>query len=273
MPTRKQRRSEKKLKNIKKQRQEYPQIIEKIIETSDIILEILDARFIKETRNKEIEKKIKKLDKKIIYVLNKSDILIQKKIPLNLKPHFFISCKLRKGIKELRDKIKTSSKKIKTPINKKITIGIIGYPNTGKSSLINLLIGKKSTGTGANAGFTKGVQKLKLTDEIILLDTPGVIPKSKYSGTDKNAIAEHVKISGRSYSQIKEPEIVVDKLIKEFPNLLEKHYKIKAKGNSETLIEKLGQKKGFLKKKGEVNEDKTARLILKEWQEGKIKIP
>ena len=154
----------------------------------------------------------------------------------------------------------------------KISVGVIGYPNTGKSSMINLLIGKKSAKTGAEAGFTKGVQKLKLTPEIMLLDSPGVIPEADYSNINKSAIAKHTIVGGRSHSQVKNPEMVIAKLMNEFKGVLEKHYKIQAKEDSEILIKKLGEKKGFLKKEGQVNEDKTARFILKEWQEGKIKV-
>jgi len=78
-------------------------------------------------------------------------------------------------------------------------------------------------------------------------------------------------VGGRSCSQVKDPEIVVDNLTKEFPGVLQNHYKIKTE-SSEELIEQLGRKKGFLKKGNEVNEDKTARFILKQWQLGEIKI-
>lgn len=61
-------------------------------------------------------------------------------------------------------------------------------------------------------------------------------------------------------------------MIKEFPGIFEKFYNISSESNPEILIEKLGRKKGFLKKGGEVDEDKTARIILRDWQEGKIKI-
>lgn len=254
------------LKNIRKQRKKYPALLEEIISQSDIILEILDARFPEKTRNKEIEKQIESKNKKLIYVLNKSDLTI-KKPPLSLS--IFVSCKNRKGIRRLREQIKIQAKKIKKD---KIVVGVIGYPNTGKSSLINVLIGKSSARTGAEAGFTKAIQKLKLDSNIVLLDSPGVIPEKEYSGIQKEKIAEHTLVGGRSYAQVKEPDLVIAKLIKEYPNVLEKFYKINAKGNSEILIEELGKKKGFRKKRGEVNEDKTSRYILKDWQTGKIKI-
>jgi ribosome biogenesis GTPase A len=66
--------------------------------------------------------------------------------------------------------------------------------------------------------------------------------------------------------------MVINDLVREYPGIIELHYKIDCKGDSERLIEELGKKRGFLKRGGEVEEDKTARFILKEWQEGKIKI-
>ena len=263
-------------KNIRKQREKYPSILQKVVETSDIILEILDARFIDETRNYEIEEDIKKKDKKLIYVINKSDLTSRENIITNIFPKVIMSCKKRYGIKSLRDLIKKEAKKIK-PLNKqrekfeKIVVGVIGYPNTGKSSVINLLIGKKSAGTGSDAGYTKGLQKLKLTSEITLLDSPGVIPSKEYSSENKTIITKNTKVGARSHSQVKDPELVITNLMKEYPEVLQKYYKIKT-GSAEHLIEKLGRQKNFLKKGNEVNFDKTSRLIIKDWQEGKIKI-
>ncbi len=261
---------------IRKQRQKYPNIAEKILEDSDIILEVLDARFIEDTRNLELEEEIKKKKKQLIYVINKSDLLKKKtKAKLeSLKPNTLISCKNRTGVKNLRELIKRLAKLIKKPDDKfeKVVVGVLGYPNTGKSSLINLLIGKSSAGVGSDAGFTKGIQKLRLSEEILLLDSPGVIPEKEYSSTEKEKIAKHTKVGGRSFSQVKEPEIVIQNLMKEFPGVLEKFYKIDSKGDSELLLEKLGEKKGFLKKKGIIDEDKTARLILKDWQSGEIRV-
>jgi ribosome biogenesis GTPase A len=266
------------IENIRKQRAKYPFLAEKIVQMSDIILEILDARFITETRNPELEGQIKKQKKKIIYVFNKSDLIDLKKINKeevdSLNPKVFVSCSNRKGIKELRNRIKITSHRVERRVDKtfnKITVGVIGYPNTGKSSVINFLAGKSATGVGTDAGFTKAIQKVKLTSEIVLLDSPGVIPVREYSSSDALAKSRNTKVGARSYSQIKDPETVVADLIKEFPLLLENFYKISSEGDSEILMEKLGRKKGFLIKGNKVDEDKTARLILKDWQEGRIR--
>jgi hypothetical protein len=265
------------LENIRKQKAKYPMLAEKVVRMSDIVLEILDSRFIKETRNPEMEKKIEKEKKKIIYVFNKSDLVDIKKISEEdkmLNPKVFVSCTERKGIKELRNKIKALSSKVENPNDKilnKITVGVIGYPNTGKSSVINLLTGKSSAGIGADAGFTKSIQKLRLNSEIVLLDTPGVIPGKEYSTSDNKTWARNAKVGARSYGQVKSPEVVVADLMKEYPNVFDNFYGIPTSGDSEILIEELGRKKGFLNKGNKVDEDKTARFILKDWQSGKIK--
>jgi len=266
-----------KIQNIRKQRQKYPSIAEKIIENSDIILEVLDARFPVETRNEEFEEVVKENGKKIIFVLNKSDLVRREKLlRIKLFPRVFVSCTGRHGVKDLRDLIKKEAKKVENPIDKdksgKVTVGVIGYPNTGKSSLINILIGKSSAGTSMQSGFTKNLQKLKLTDDIQLLDSPGVIPEKEYSQSDWEKLARHAKLGARDYSKVKDPDMAVAEIVTEFPKVLEKYYGIKFEGDPELFIEALGKKKGFMKRKGEVDEDKTSRFILREWQTGKIKI-
>ncbi|MCF7910572.1 50S ribosome-binding GTPase [Candidatus Pacearchaeota archaeon] len=281
-------KQKKHLEKIDKQREKFLEIAEKIVDASDIVLQVLDSRFISETRNKEFENLIKEKQKKLINIINKSDLIENKKLEeefgKELYPYVFISCIKRTGIKKLRDLIKRESKKInkdqrefseevkKLVSDEKVSIGVIGYPNTGKSSLINILVGKKVAGTASEAGFTKGIQKLRLEKEINLIDTPGIIPREIYSDIKKQKIATHTKLGGRSYSQVKEPEIIISEIMKEHPGILEKFYKIDSKGDSEILIEKLGRKKGFLKKHNIVDGDKTSRFILRDWQEGRIKI-
>jgi hypothetical protein len=270
-----------KIRNIRKQRGKYPSLAKKIVQNSDIILEILDARFIQETRNKELEEEIERKKKRIIYVLNKADLINKTNLnlPQEMTPYVLVSSTLRKGVKELRDRIKREAKGINKEKDneteetfQKVTVGVIGYPNTGKSSLINTLIGKSSAGVGSDAGFTKSIQKIKLSQSIVLIDSPGIIPEKEYSTQDREKITLNTKLGARSYSQVKEPELVVANLIKSYPKLLEKFYKIDAKGDPEVLLEELGKRKGFLKKGGEINEDTTARLVIKDWQTGKIRI-
>ncbi len=270
MVTKRQMRSAKKLKNLKKQRGKYPLLLEKVIDASDIVLEILDARFPKEMQNKEIERLITVQGKKIIHVLNKADLT--RKHARVFDSQIYVSCKSRKGIGDLRNKIKMEATKIKqTSEFRRVQVGVIGYPNTGKSSVINLLTGKSSARTASEAGFTKGIQKLRLSEDIHLLDSPGVIPTDKYSMINNEKIAQQVKVGGVSYNQVKHPEITLNEIVKTNKKDLEMFYKIKFE-DAEELMEIMGKKKNLLKKGGEVNSDSVAREILKDWQTGSIMI-
>ncbi|MBU2612312.1 MAG: 50S ribosome-binding GTPase [Nanoarchaeota archaeon] len=274
------------IENMTRQRVKYPEVAKRIVDTSDIILEVLDARFFNETRNTELEEEIQKQKKKIIYVLNKADLLREKKlkeIKGKVYPYVIVSCVKKTGVKDLRNLIKRIAKtvekrepreikkdKIVISKNKKIKVGVIGYPNTGKSSLLNLLSRKAGAGIGSEAGFTKNVQKINLSEEIVLIDSPGVISEKDYSSSDREKISKFTIFGGKSYTQVKNPDEIVNELFKNYKNAIEKFYKVEAE-TSDELIEKIGQKKNFLKKGGLVNEDKTAREILRAWQKGEIK--
>lgn len=257
-------------------RSEFPALVRELVNKCEIILEVLDARFLEETRNAYLEGEIQKEGKKIIYVLNKADLVDKSKLKkqalaLGLYPFVPVSCKSRKGSSELRERIKIESKTLKTNFPQ-IHIGVIGYPNTGKSSIINLLAGKAYAKTASEAGFTKGIQKIKISDDVMIIDTPGVIPQKEYSMQDSGKMVAHTKVSARGYDRAKDPEFIVHELMQQYPGILEKFYHIEANGDSELLIDELGKKKNFLLSGKRIDTDRAARIILKDWQEGKIKV-
>ena len=257
-----------------KHRRSIPSIVNNIIEQADVILEILDARFIEKTRNHEIEKKVRSLGKTIIYVFNKLDLADVEKVKQNielqeLKPSIFFSARERKGSAGLRKLIKIEANKLN---EESVNIGVIGYPNTGKSSIINLLSRKSVARTSSEAGYTKGIQKIKLSEGLYLIDTPGIIPPREKIGYNKENYLKHAQIGAITWDKTKNPDMVVFRLTEEYPGVLEKYYKIKTDNDSEVLIEKLGRKLNYLKKGNLVDENRVSKKILKDWQEGKIKI-
>lgn len=306
--------------NIKKQRGKYPEVMRDVVRISDIVLEILDARFVGEMRNLEVEADVLAKGKKLIYVLNKCDLLrsreswvvsrgdMEGSLPKEMKPYVFVSATKGIGLRDLKAKIKIEARKISKKFSagcrssgyrgvgqRKVHVGVIGYPNAGKSSVINMITRRGVAKTAKQAGFTKGMQKIRMSEGILILDTPGVIPDSEYS-TLSGSFAKDVRVGARSSGDVRDPEGAVAFLLEEEKQqiaslsdrffarslrcqtdlvfnrrLIEGFYGIDAGGDVEVLIEELGKKKGFLGKGGVVDVDRTARLILRDWQLGRIK--
>ena len=237
--------------------------VNKVLYDSDLILEVLDSRVIDLTRNVELEAKAKKLEKPLIYVLNKCDLVdikyLEKKKKI-LKHAVFVSSKLMYGTTILREKIHAVGKK------DKVKVGVVGYPNTGKSSVINALAGRASAKASSQSGYTRGYQFVKAGNRILLLDTPGVIPFKE------NDEVKHALIGSKSSNQIKEPDLVVLELIKELDGRVESYYGVEVQKDEYDTIELIGKKLGRLSKGGKIDIDSTSRMIIKDWQTGKINL-
>ncbi len=257
-----------------KHRVEFPKVVKDVIRTSDIVLEVVDARFIDKTRNLEMEKYVLEMGKKLIFVLNKADLISVNELKMNydldsIKPYVLFSNKNRVGRTRLKTMLKIEVKKMK--LTMKARVGVIGYPNTGKSSLINALAGRKGASTSAQAGHTRGAQKIRLTEDILLLDTPGVFLESEHPDLDGGDLNKHTHIGVKTYDKVKDPDFLVMELMNSHPGKFEELYGIEANGDSELLLEEIGKRRHFLKKGGVVDIQRAARAVLKDWQDGKIR--
>ena len=144
-----------------------------------------------------------------------------------------------------------------------VVIGVLGYPNVGKSSLINALAGKAKARTSSESGFTKGLQKVKVNNKITILDTPGVFPDKEKDNK------KFGKTGAVDFGKIKDPEIVALTIIRDNKTLLEKHYNIKSE-DEEDFLEKLAIMFKKMSKGNTPNLEAASRLFLKDWQTGKI---
>lgn len=253
-------------------KKDYLAVLYEVIERADIVLEVLDARFFEETRNIPAEEKVLNLGKKLIYVLNKIDLIelaVLKKKVVHLYPRVFISCTLRKGGADLLERILMVAKKL--PYDKAF-VGIMGYPNTGKSSVINLLSKRGAARASSESGFTKGIQKIRISSKITLIDTPGVIPESKHSYLPEDKeLVKLGKIGVKMYDKVKNPELIVDTLFKQYRSVLEDYYHLSGV-DSLGFLEHLARQRNYLLKGGVLDLNRAAREVLRDWQKGKIKV-
>lgn len=234
-------------------------IVNDVIKYSDVLLLVADARTPKESINNEILDKMRKLKKKYIVVFNKCDLLREEErnyydpaIPYVM----YVSATEHLNTQKLYRKIREISH------GKVATVGILGYPNTGKSSLINAMKGKKSAGTSAQAGFTRGIQKIRVSGDILLLDTPGVIP---YKEKD---IVKHALIAARDPNKVRDPETAAFEIMAKFPEAFEKHYGIEIGDDPEAALELLAEKQNLYQKGKKPDTYRAAMKLLHDWQRG-----
>lgn len=238
-------------------------IVNHVIEDSNILLLVMDSRMVDESRNHEIEVKVAAAHKPLIYVINKADLVEKSSLERwqrVLKPCVFISATMHLGGSYLREEILK-----RAPSTGEFKVGVLGYPNTGKSSVINMLKGKGAAKTSPTSGYTKGVQKIRISRRMYVLDTPGVFP---YKEKDE---AKHVFMSARTFEDVKDPEGSCLKFLEKFPSQAEEFYGVKHDKDPEVVLEQIAVKLKKLRKGGEPDIDAAARIVLRAWQTGKIK--
>ena len=153
-----------------------------------------------------------------------------------------------------------------------IVVGILGYPNVGKSSIINALCHRKKVTVSKKPGTTHGIHWIRATAEIKLIDSPGVIPL----GCEDEI--RYGLIGARGEETLRHPDVVAHAIIKLFLKMnkkrkLEEFYDLKIDSEDPyDIVNKIAKRRGFLLKGGEFDENRTCQLIIKDWQGGKLRI-
>ena len=148
---------------------------------------------------------------------------------------------------------------------------IVGIPNVGKSSLINRLTGKKAAKTGDKPGVTKGKQWLILGDDMMLLDTPGILwPKFE----DPN-VGIDLAFCGSIKDEIMDLSTLgmelIGRLSEEYPQMLCSRYKLdEIKETPLLTMEEIAAKRGFILPGKRIDYERTARTVLDEFRAGTI---
>jgi nuclear GTP-binding protein len=147
-----------------------------------------------------------------------------------------------------------------------ITVGVVGFPNVGKSSLINSLKKQRSAATGNQPGVTKTMQEIQLDKNIVLLDSPGVVMNTSEQ-SNALILRQAIKIEDLA-DPIKPIEALLERV--EESEIL-KLYKIGKYKSVEAMLGQVARKKGLLRHGGIANMDEAARSVIRDFLNGKIK--
>ena len=304
-------------------RKTYDKVFKSVVEQADVVLYVLDARDPEGTRSRDVERSVMAAasgGKRLILIINKVDLIPPKvlrdwliylrryfpTLPLrasNPAPnaHTFnhrnvtvqsTSTALFKALKSF-----AASKQLK----RAVSVGVIGYPNVGKSSVINALLSRmsgrgggstKACPAGAEAGVTTSIRAVKIDSKLTLLDSPGVVfPSSSSSQAGglvslKNATEAHanlVLLNAVPPKQIDDPIPAVNLLIRRLsasPDLMQKltdAYDIppllpdRIDGDVTTdFLVQVARKRGRLGRGGVANINAAAMTVVNDWRDGRI---
>ncbi|KAJ1656698.1 GTPase required for pre-60S ribosomal subunit nuclear export and maturation [Dispira simplex] len=246
----------------------------KVIDSSDVVIHVLDARDPMGTRCPSVEQYLKKeaKHKHLVFLLNKVDLvptwvtarwvkILSKEYP-TLAFHASINHSFGRGalIQLLRQFSRLHADK------KQISVGFIGYPNTGKSSIINTIKSKKVCNVAPIPGETKVWQYITLMRRIYLIDCPGVVHPSSEDSDADIVLKGVVRVEN-----VKSPEQYIPDLLQRVrPEYLRYTYNIEGWNNAEEFLSLIASQSGKLLKGGEPDLATVAKMVLNDWLRGKI---
>lgn len=246
----------------------YWGVVNNSLKNSDVILLVLDARIPEESRNREVLRKATLMHKKLIFVFNKCDLISKdnlKRLKEKYPDSFFISATKKDSLKKIKRYLIGLGKDLKPSLR----ISLIGYPNVGKSSILNILVPKTKAKVSSKSGTTKEVQWIR-EGNLRFMDTPGVIPRSDSkirvgltASKDAHKLRNPDKVAYEIIKVLRKQNI---EALKNFYNV-----DFKKEDSDYEILLKIGRKKNYLEKGGDIDENRTVTKIISDWQKGKIK--
>lgn len=251
------------------------------IKLIDVIIELVDSRVPFSSKNPDIDTLAN--GKSRILLMNKYDLadktVSDKWTKYYEEKGYFVATvnsKNGRGVKAVNDVIQKACKeKIERDrkrgiLNRPIRAMIVGIPNVGKSTFINSFAGKACAKTGNKPGVTKGKQWIRLNKNVELLDTPGILwPKFEDQQVGLN-LAFIGSIKDELYNIYELSLLLLDYLIKNYPEAVADFYEIENSDSNNELLERIAIKRGCIKSGAEYDLDKAAKCLVDDFRNGRI---
>jgi len=242
----------------------------------DILLEVLDARIPFSSQNPMLA--ALRGAKPVIRLLSKADLADPEVTRL-----WQTYLEREQGVKTLAVSV-TQPERIKQitdlcgrilpdrfAANRPIHCMILGIPNAGKSTIINILAGKAIAKTGNEPAVTKRQQRIALKNNIVLSDTPGVLWPNLENPNSGFRLAATGAIKDTAFQYEDIALFAADYLLQHYPALLQNRYRLASlPGDALLLLQSIGKNRGCLARGRQIDMDKAAKLFLNELRAGLI---
>ncbi|MCF0111084.1 MAG: ribosome biogenesis GTPase YlqF [Erysipelotrichaceae bacterium] len=255
--------------------------MEEKIKSVDMVIEIRDARIPQASENPMIQQI--RGNKPCLIVLSKkdkADPVITKQwiekltddnqmaISADLTKEDLAKLLVPKCQQLMKEKIERQIRKGIKPMAIKAMVA--GIPNVGKSTLINRLAKRKVAETADRPGVTRSLKWVKVSNELELLDTPGVL----WPRFDDQSIGKVLAITGAINDNILPMEdlayTAMEYLMKEYPELIRQRYHISLQDDVWENVLAIGRSRGFLRAGNTVDEDRTVQALIREIRQDKV---
>jgi ribosome biogenesis GTPase A len=251
-------------------------MMEDSVKLCDGIIYVLDARCPVSSFNVKLKKMAN--NKPILYVLNKSDLADERvdifvkefaKGGAAVKVNAANASSRRDILRAIESLIaEKKQKSLDKGLNRIFRFMVVGVPNTGKSTIINLLAGGKRTVTGDKAGVTRGKQWIRM-DGFELLDTPGTMPPA----FENQKLAIRLAYVGSINDDILDLDDIslalLAELFEKYPTRLEERYGIVG-GTPLEMLEQVCVRRGLVLKGNEFDYERGERAIIDDFRKGRL---
>lgn len=249
---------------------------------ADLVLETADARLPIASRNPELREILGRTSS--VLVLNKVDLIAKSEAANWLawyqtqgEKAVAIAATQKSGMKELKELLAREAAVINDGMLRRgrkprpIRLIVAGIPNSGKSALLNALVGSNKVKTGDRPGLTRALQWVRCGNNVEILDSPGILwPKL----TDQEAALKLAVVGSISKDACDEEEsgwYLLNWLKDNAPDVFTRRFGIEAIPEySEDLLAAIGRKRGLLQSGGQVRERDVYILLLKEFRAGTL---